>query len=782
MRKQILHHFAAWVTGSLVGALAYLTKNNEQIPGDLWSHIAVAAKLRPAEHQFPLLWENAVSLAVNFFSLGSTIEYLKALGPVSLGLLTVLTYYFFAALLPDQLKPSAIKKRAYKALIAVILAVCTISFVCSEPVWIMGRIFSPAMMLTLITLSTFIFVARSISKLTYFPIVITGIFSGILASDTILGFIPPIFTSVYLKFKSWEDICEKEEPIGNPIVIAVATRRMWLCFVLFWLSTSIVNFYFFREARSAENELFIISSARYALNYFIILRTHLSTFSIMVLSAFVLVPLVIALARMNKLCSSQTLLPLGYGLFFAASGVFALLQATPIAETHFWKWSDGEFTSEFLTSIALLANSITLLISLCIFAYDIYFRNHPEVLRELYPQAMEDFDPSLMRILRSYKTILKPLRITFPLILIAYPLIVIPFRFDDTLQEISSVINSIAKTTADECFGTDVVFTDGSYDAAVETYAALANHRLKALSMMSKASAYDIQLRTRWETNELRRSLLKEGSAAALRSWYQNDDPSITNIALQVGAEIWKHGGKPMPKALGLVMRSAPFSHDKAVKAAQNARSIGEKILKLRQKINDKHISCHKLEELLSFGQWRVSRMCRMRANELEAIGETLIAEQENDLAEKLEESNPQWRKVQENIDWIRKQNAIRLTEQEGLKLGLERADFRLASTYAKRILESSSEDLKANFAMGMYFIIEKKYPKAEAHLKKCLLKAPNEPAILNNLAIVQLRQGHYHEAETNALKALKFYPNSAEIKTTLRHIQSHLKSTPVSR
>ena len=70
------------MTGSLVGALAYLTKNNEQIPGDLWSHIAVAAKLRPAEHQFPLLWENAVSLAVNFFSLGSTIEYLKALGPV----------------------------------------------------------------------------------------------------------------------------------------------------------------------------------------------------------------------------------------------------------------------------------------------------------------------------------------------------------------------------------------------------------------------------------------------------------------------------------------------------------------------------------------------------------------------------------------------------------------------------------------------------------------------------------------------------------------------------
>jgi Flp pilus assembly protein TadD len=75
-----------------------------------------------------------------------------------------------------------------------------------------------------------------------------------------------------------------------------------------------------------------------------------------------------------------------------------------------------------------------------------------------------------------------------------------------------------------------------------------------------------------------------------------------------------------------------------------------------------------------------------------------------------------------------------------------------------------------------MGYFTEKQYGRAEAHLKKCLIKAPNEPAVLNNLAIVLLRLGRYAEAETNAVRALERFPGSAEIKTTLRHIRAAQK------
>ena len=85
----------------------------------------------------------------------------------------------------------------------------------------------------------------------------------------------------------------------------------------------------------------------------------------------------------------------------------------------------------------------------------------------------------------------------------------------------------------------------------------------------------------------------------------------------------------------------------------------------------------------------------------------------------------------------------------------------------------SDADDPFANFALGMSYFTEKEYGRAEMHLKKCLVRLPNEPAVLNNLAIVQLRLGRYAEAETNALHALERLPDSPEIKTTLRHIRS---------
>ena len=75
---------------------------------------------------------------------------------------------------------------------------------------------------------------------------------------------------------------------------------------------------------------------------------------------------------------------------------------------------------------------------------------------------------------------------------------------------------------------------------------------------------------------------------------------------------------------------------------------------------------------------------------------------------------------------------------------------------------------MSANFAMGMSYFIDEQYGRAEVYLKRCLARNPNEPAVLNNLAIVQMRMGKLAEAETNATKALEIYPKSSEIKKPL--------------
>ena len=95
-----------------------------------------------------------------------------------------------------------------------------------------------------------------------------------------------------------------------------------------------------------------------------------------------------------------------------------------------------------------------------------------------------------------------------------------------------------------------------------------------------------------------------------------------------------------------------------------------------------------------------------------------------------------------------------------------------MASSYAKKVIVQDENDISANFALGMDYFMNHRYDKAEEYLKRALINAPKEPAILNNLAVVLIRLDRYDEAETNAVKALEILPNSQEIQETLRRIR----------
>ena len=162
--------------------------------------------------------------------------------------------------------------------------------------------------------------------------------------------------------------------------------------------------------------------------------------------------------------------------------------------------------------------------------------------------------------------------------------------------------------------------------------------------------------------------------------------------------------------------------------------------------------------------------MCRVRADKLDADKQTDAAMRESALADELDKRNVSFRLIRQRLEMVGRSGS-RLTAREGLKLGMDRADFQMAEMFARQVLVSDPDDLAANFALGMSYLGNEQYGRAEQHLRKCLEQRPDEWAILNNLAVVQLRQGHLEDAEANARHALKSNPKSREAQRTLESV-----------
>ena len=766
----------AWAIGLGVAALACLSGNSLEVPPELWDEFAVAARLRPPEYEFPIVWQVIVSKCIDFFGINRSVFGLKVAGPVSLGAIAIMVFYLFSGYLPQVMKSDMRRVGWGRWIVRLVTIQGTLFFVLSEPVWRAGRVFSPEMLALVLSLLVLMSVLRVVERSSAVSLVLLGMISAIAAGENILALIAPLAVVLYLIYKE----CEPEDAkllLTNQVVRAVAVRRMAWAMIFCWIGALVVNLSFYRANGGAElsNVGFFVGMVRYTANYFRDFAGIASLFGWLLMAAVVLIPMLIAIVRMQAVTDSERHMPISYGCFFALAGVLAFLQSTGIKECHFWRWSYNAIHSQHILCLCMFATSLTAMLSLCAFAVDIYFRNHGRLVREMYPVAPED-EPLTLRTVRSLKLsvrVLRPVMCIEPIIALV---LIVPFKFDGTVREMVSMVNTVIAQTAEECGDANMLFSDGVLDAAVEVAVKGNGGHIKALSMMSGAGKYDAALRTRDVQNEESRNLLLLGASDALRTWVNEKNPCVSNIALQVGAELWRRNNLPMPKSGGLVMRTAGFPDGKADEFAKSARLLAERMLRLYDEGQPMDIAYPELNRLFLFGQWRLSRMCRMRANEAEASKDAQKSEKEHVLADRLDSLNPEWRQVQEKMDWIGKQSGMRLTPREGLKLGLERADFRLARSYARKVIATDADDVQANFALGMGYFTEKQYSRAEMHLKKCLVRAPHEPAVLNNLAIVQLRLGRYAEAETNVLHAIERLPTSSEIKTTLRHIRSAMK------
>ncbi|MBO7721143.1 MAG: tetratricopeptide repeat protein [Kiritimatiellae bacterium] len=769
----------AWLLGAAVALFSWFSGNNAVFPPELWDEFSIAAGLRPPPDPMPGCWRALVSCLAGSVGLERTTAALQALGAVSLGVLAAFTYLFFGEMLPIPLRLRMLKWGWSRRVVRLLLMQGSLCFVLSYPVWGIGRALSPAMMQLLagvIMLNVFCWSLRSGRP--HLAMLMTAA-AGLYAADSVFGFLLPVaFVAFVVR---WIGLPGGNigEMMQNPLLRYITFRRIFATFLTAWLVGVGLNTYFFW--RSGGFETMELTGFLYFLHYLYCYLLEIGRSARPLGWLFIIIaviaPFVLSVAFVRIATDDDKFLSYLIGFIFLVLGVFSFLQSTGWTSAWFWRWIENPepVSSPFLLGFCLFLTSTTTTLSLCVVGVEFYFRSGNRIAKLHFEDAVEMAAQEWPRMVRSLKRIGRGMRAVltyepvFAVVVLALP------RFASLEREMASVVNDCARQTAAECGTARLLFTDGMLDGAVEVAAAMEGRRLKALSMLGGDTRYDRHVRARGETDREDRDMLKAGASNTLRSWVRVKSERTTNIAVQVGLELWRRNGLEVPELGGLVARTAGFPKGEREKWIEAARRLARRVLDLHEKGEPDGIANNRLKDMFAIVEWRLSRMCRQRADADDSRGLAAESMREAELAEALDNRNVAYRHVRDQMEWFKVSYDSRLTPREGMTRGMAHGDFQLARHCARQILRSNPDDSKANFVMGMSYFVEEKFNRAEAYLKRSLEARPDEPAALNNLAIVQSKLGRFAEAETNAVKALKQLPGSKEITHTLGYIRRKL-------
>ena len=349
---------------------------------------------------------------------------------------------------------------------------------------------------------------------------------------------------------------------------------------------------------------------------------------------------------------------------------------------------------------------------------------------------------------------------------------VIGRRQSDVLRKLE-LIDGYVKTFADQVRGLGWVFTDGAFDDALAVeLKALGTDEPHPLSMMSGRDAYSSYLRLCTAEDDEDRRVLKVGTLETLRFWAVERKERLARIAMQLGLEVLVKCRVTGARSAGLALRIGTSEDDAAFdRADDGARDLCGKALAATgatafggfdQEVQDK----------FDFILWRLARMTELRMNRYLVKEDGASAARERELAKRLDAANGPYMKLKAKLERLGRDETLVLSPQEGLAVALKRGDFNLARPYANRMLRIDPDDLNANFAVGMWAIENKQYGVALKYLETAREKRPDEPSILNNLAMVRYKLGNLEEASDIIEHAVKVNPRSKEIQQNLKRIR----------
>ena len=712
-----------------------------QVPGldpSMWDEAAVVAGLRPPRTVFPGFWRFLAGWMFPLFGAERAVGMLSFLG-AAIGAVCVYSFCLITrqilALIIRVGRPHSVWSQFIAPFFSGVAALC---FGLSDPLWAVTRIFSPEEIRLLLFLgivhgSLRWFVAGGAWRL--FPVWAA---MGFMAAETPFAFLLPlVFVAAY--FSVWHCVLDGLFPQPE-FFLEPGDMPKWRMFFLFlgglavavWLNASAFVALGGVEANGWRLEDIYF---RYAGGYWHVFWDAASIVGWMLGICFAVLPFLVAIRLAPLAVRDDRQMPFNLGVMLFFVGALATMQSGAFPSARFWTFVQGSslVDSGFLLVFFVFCAMVALAIFGAAFAFE---------CQRTYLTAEEGTRPGIL---------LKGVAPACAVLVVILALVHVPRSIEAEMQRI---VDAAVDEIVEECGDAKFLITDGHFDPAVELAAKARGKTLYTLNLMSGDSEWESAIRLRpfkAETEDYRAA--ETGIPVLLRTWAGEKTNAMDSVALQLGFEFWKREKKPLPKQAGLVARPVGMADEISQKGRERAKELSQRVLAVAPKV-EKAAPSPALYNAFSAVNWRLSRFARLR--------------EDYETADQLDLNNGILKKMIGLIEQERTRVFMQMTPREGLQIALRRADFTEARRYAAVVLSNDEEQPEANFGMGMSELAKGRLQSAERYLSKCLIRRPNEPAVLNNLSIINRKLGRYKEAEELARRAIKLLPDSPEVKKTL--------------
>ena len=727
------------MVGAAVAALAVLLAFPAVDPS-IWREVASATGIRGDGAITPVLWRTLVGAGVP----------LKVIGAVGIGLFACA---FFDALRRTLLilVPAAEFPKWWTRTVPLAAFAGTLLAVFADPVWRLALTGGPALVeLALMAASVDLYLTRFFVCTDVDPQLLEEneamlrrvslkanagayaafLIAGALVIETPVALVLPVGFVLVHALMRVRGVGEAYKGLPDGRMIGVPPRfASWGAFLL-WATGAVAVYA--TAAVQFEGGMFL----KYLAGVFLATVGAAGVFGWMLWAGFAFAPCIAALGVLPALTRDGRRLEFAFGLVALISGLVAYGQVSPFASTRFWCFLDGVRTvsSPLMLALGAVLAAVAVAATFALFAY---FAFH--LMPEDYP-------------------VRKPLAwgvgVGLALVVCGTAATVVC----EEARRVRAVIAAAMDETARECEGLTWVFTDGTCDAGVELAARARGRTLYALPMIAREDGNSAALRTRGLADEADRKSAETGVAVLLRDWATAGSTNLNAAAVQLGLEFWKRERKAIPEASGLVARPGGYAAGERERGIAEAGRLADAMLALAKSGAVECDGDTRVREAFAAVLWRLSRMARARGD--------------IERADELDEANIVLKHMLDAARRERNAAFMQMTDEEGLAIALKRADFTEARRFAFGVLKRNPKSAAANFGVGMNYLLENKLDGALPYLEAAHAVQPDEPAFLNNLAILYMKKGKLDTALRYAEEAAKLAPDVPEVKETLKRVR----------
>lgn len=738
-----------------------------------WNDCAFAAGQRPATTIMPGIWRVIVRGLFNVLGVSRGCVAMSLLGKVAVGAVAAFAYLSFKGMLAVMVRLieghdgwSKVLSRSVAALVALLL-------VCSDPVWMLGQAFTSVTFTSLLVMVDVYLFVKFLCSGKVAPAYWAMLVMGFICSETPLGMVMLVVFwgsfHVLLRHGSLFHV-KLLEPLKRQSSKWYLTL-FWALGLLLGVAVAVVGFVKFDGLVYNGISLGDVP-IRYASELWHMLTGAASPGAWIIGLGATMLPFVMAMALLRKATDLEYFLSYHVGLVFFVIGCIAYSQMASLQPLWFWTFGKAvQVQSPTLLFVCMMMTAAAVCASIAVVLVDAYCRDHRKLVAQFDPDIDENGG-------RKVNRMVKPL--VFMFVFVALFAGAAWGRRQPATMEMLATIDQYVNEIVDESEGAKWVFTDGTFDNAIELESARRGGGLKCLSLADVPSP-----QTRYVTaaagmpdDEDKKSAEMCG-ANLLRTW-QAKPSRIEVCAIMVGLEAWtERGGGEFPPISGALARTKWPTEEMREAGMAGGYRVIERIIAfyIAHSALVREAGTY-VNDLYLRMQGHMAYLAHRRA---ELFGRSTAdvnrAKQEHELADLLDDKNEERRRIIESMRNMKDHMLRQMTPREGLMYALNRAEFRLASYYAEPILDADPNDVNANFGMGMNYYMTQQYALAEKHMNMCIKQNARQPAFWNNLAVIQMHLGRFEEARRNARRALELLPDSAEIRKTLSQIDEAEKS-----